>query len=131
MPKDVTYRSLSHHQLPAKAIDQRTEFTDLNTRISKFIEWQETEEGKRANLPKIEETHKDILFTDGDARIKKVELAVEREVGVSKNIVKAINQTLYATNLVKEGNPKELLDLNDLHKYGRKEWKFKGKKLQR
>lgn len=38
-----------------------------------------------------------------------------------KNIVKAVNHTLYATNLVKEGNSKILLDLNDLHK----KWKEK------
>lgn len=51
-----------------------------------------------------------------DARIKQAELEVARAVGVSKNIVKAVNHTLYATNLVREGNPKELPDLNDLHK---------------
>jgi len=34
---------------------------------------------------------------------------------VSKNIVKAVNHTLFATNLAKEGNLKELSDLNKLH----------------
>lgn len=29
-------------QLTNKAINQRTEFSDLNTKISEFIEWQET-----------------------------------------------------------------------------------------
>jgi len=55
---------------------------------------------------------------------------VARAVGVSKNIVKVVNHTLFATNLVKEGNPNELLDLNDLHNSGRKEWKLKGKESQ-
>jgi len=57
-------------QLTDKAIDQRTEFNDLNTKISEFIEWQETEDGKKANISEIEETHKDIPFTDWDAKIK-------------------------------------------------------------
>ena len=64
----------------------------------------------------MKETHKEILFIDLDAQIKKDELAVARVTGVSKNIVKAVNHTLHATNLVKEGNPKILPDLNDLHK---------------
>jgi len=34
---------------------------------------------------------------------------------VSKNIVKAVKHTFFATNPVKEGNPKELPDLNDVH----------------
>jgi len=41
---------------------------------------------------------------------------VARAAGVSKNIIKVVNHTLYATNLVKEGNPKILPNLNDLHK---------------
>lgn len=57
-------------QLIDKGINHRTNFNDLNTRIIEFIEWQETEDSRKSNLPKIEETHKDILFTDWDARIK-------------------------------------------------------------
>lgn len=53
--------------------------------------------------------------------IKQVELVVARVSRVSKNIVKVVNHTLFATNLVKEGNLKELLNLNDLHK----RWKEK------
>jgi len=60
---------------------------------------------------------------DWDARIRQAELAVARAAGVSKNIVKAVNHTLYATNLVKEGNPKILPDLNDMHK----SWKERAK----
>jgi len=107
---------ITSDQLKDKAIDQRTEFTVLNKRISKFIEWQEIEEGRRANLPEIKETHKDILFTDWDVRIKQDELAMAKAARVLKNIVKVVNHTLYATNLVKEGNPKILPNLNDLHK---------------
>jgi len=104
-------------------IDQRSEFNDLNTNISELIEWKETEEGRIANLPDIEETHKDILFTDWDVWIKQVELAVARVARVAKNIVKVVNYTLHTTNLMKECNPKELPDLNDLDQ----NWKAKVK----
>lgn len=64
----------------------------------------------------IEETHKDILFIDWDARIKQVELVVAREAGLSKKIIKAINHMLLATNLKKVGNAKEMPDLTTLSK---------------
>ena len=99
-----------------KEIDQRIEFNDLNTRIFEFIKWKETKYGRKANLPEIEETHKHVLFTDWDAVIKEVELAITREVGVSKNIIKAVNHSVFPTNLIKEGNLKEIPNLNALYK---------------
>jgi len=48
---------------------------------------------------------------------------VTREVGVLKNIIKAMNQTLFVTNLLKQGNLKELLNLGALHK----SWQEKAK----
>jgi len=55
---------ITSDQLTDKGIDQRNEFIDLNTGISEFIEWQETKQGRKANLLEIEETHKDIIFMD-------------------------------------------------------------------
>lgn len=107
---------ITSDQLTDKAIDQKTEFTDLNTRTSEFIKWQETKDGRKASLPEIEETHRDVLFTNWDARIKQVELVVERVAVVAKNIIKVVNHTLFSTNIVKEGNPKVMPDLRDLHK---------------
>jgi len=129
--QDLFFQRMSHvtpylitsDQLTDKAIDQRTGFNDLNTKIYEFFEWKENEEGRRANFPEIEETHKDILFTYWDARIKQAELEFAREAGVEKNIVKAVNHTFHTTNLMKEGNPKMLLDFNDLDK----NWKAKVK----
>lgn len=117
----VTPYIVNSDQLTDKAIDQRIGFNDLNIRISEYIEWKEIKEGHSASFLEIEETHKDILFTDWDAQIKQAELAVARETGVAKNIVKAVNHTFHATNLVKEGNPKSLAHLNDLNK----NWKEK------
>lgn len=102
----ITPYLITNNWLTDRAIDRRTEFNDFNTKISKFIEWQESEEGNKANLLEIEETQKDILFTDWDARIKQVQLAVMREAGVSKKIIKEVNHTMFATNLIKEGNLK-------------------------
>ena len=54
----------SSDKLNNQLIDKRLEYEELNKRISEFISWQEYEEGKKADLPNIEEFHKDILFTD-------------------------------------------------------------------
>jgi len=112
----ITPYLTTSNQLTYKAIDQRTKFNDLNTRIFEFIEWQETEDGMKSNLPENEGTHKDILFIDWDAKIKQDELAVTRESGVSNNIIKAVNHILFATNIIKEGNTKEMPDLTALYK---------------
>lgn len=54
-------------QLTNIIIDQRIEFNELNSKIFDHIEWQESDEGKRSNLPNISERHKDILFIDCDS----------------------------------------------------------------
>jgi len=61
------------------------------------------------------------LFTDCDAQIKQAELTVVSAVGVDKNIIKVFNHTFHTTNLIKEGKPKSLPNLNDLDK----NWKAK------
>ena len=56
-----------NEQLTNTFIDQRIEFNELNIKIYNYIEWQDIEEGKKSDLPKIKETFKDILFRDWDA----------------------------------------------------------------
>ena len=49
-------------QLTNAVTDQIIEFNELNTKISDYIEWQDSEEGRKSDLPKIKETFKDIIF---------------------------------------------------------------------
>lgn len=72
--QEIFFQKMSHiasyqiinDQLIDKPINQRIKFTNLNTRISEFIEWKEIEKGRKANLPEIKETHKDFIFIDWD-----------------------------------------------------------------
>jgi len=41
----------------------RQEIDDADERISEFLTWQDTKKGREANLPRIEERLKEILFT--------------------------------------------------------------------
>ena len=77
-------------QLTNTVIGQRIEFNELNTKIFDYIEWKESEVGRKSSLPKIKETFKDILFTDWDAQVKQVEFVIARAAGISKNMVKIV-----------------------------------------
>ena len=103
-----------NEQLTNTVIDQRIEFNELDTKISDYIEWQDSEEGRRSNLPKIKETYKDSIFTYWDIQVKQVELAIARAAGISKSIVKTINHMLHTSSLIKEGDPKSIPDLKIL-----------------
>lgn len=48
----------------------RLEYDQIHKNISDFITWQESEEGRKVDLPKLEESHKDILFIDCDSLLK-------------------------------------------------------------
>ena len=45
-----------------EAVTLRQEIDDADDKISQFLSWQDTEQGRKANLPRIEEKHKEILF---------------------------------------------------------------------
>ena len=47
-----------------QVIDPRLEYDEIHKRISDFITWQESEDGRKADLLKLEESCKDIVFTD-------------------------------------------------------------------
>jgi len=58
------------------AVDTRLEFAD--DKLTKFLSWQSSEEGMAENLPKIQESHKEILFLEWQSQLIKVERATSR-----------------------------------------------------
>jgi len=38
------------------------EYDEIFKKVSDFIAWKNKEEGRKADLPKLEESHKEILF---------------------------------------------------------------------
>ena len=48
-------------------------------RISDYLAWQESEEGKKACALRINEGHKEMLFHKWDTQIRKAEQAAEEE----------------------------------------------------
>lgn len=54
-----------------KSVDARLNLEQADERLTNFLSWQETEEGKAANLPQILESHKEILFTEWQSQLMK------------------------------------------------------------
>lgn len=68
--------------------------------ITAFLEWQDSEQGKATNFPRISETHKDILFTEWNSQMMKAERATSRCKATSSNLVELVNNTLYSSNMI-------------------------------
>ena len=47
-----------------EAVILRQEIDDADDKISEFLSWQDTKQGRKASLPRIEERHKEILFAE-------------------------------------------------------------------
>ena len=70
-----------------KSIDARTDFEQADETLTNFLEWQDTDEGQAANLPKILESHKEILFMEWQSQLMKAERAVSRCKLTTNNLV--------------------------------------------
>ena len=47
-----------------KSVDARQDLGHADETLTNFLAWQDTSEGQAANLPKILESHKEILFLE-------------------------------------------------------------------
>ena len=56
----------------------RTDLDQADETLTNFLEWQDTDQGQVANLPKILESHKEILFTEWQSQLMKAERAISR-----------------------------------------------------
>lgn len=83
-----------------KSIDARTDFEQSDETLTNFLEWQDTDEGQTTNLPKILESHKEILFMEWQSQLMKAERAVSRCKLTTSNLVELGNDTLYLSNMI-------------------------------
>jgi len=83
-----------------KSINARTDFEQAEETLTDFLEWQDTDEGQAANLPKILESHKEILFMEWQSQLMKQEREVSKCKLTTRNLVELINNTLYLSNMI-------------------------------
>lgn len=65
-------------------------------------------------MPKLEESHKEILFTNWDSQLREVKKATEDVAGVANSVIKNINENLHSANLVLESIPSFLPNVKQL-----------------
>ena len=53
-----------------QVVDLRSDYDQIDKRVTEYLAWQEEDEGKRAGAPKINENHKDFLFNKWDDQIR-------------------------------------------------------------
>jgi len=92
----------------------RNELDQAEEVITTFIYWQDSEQGREANLPRISETHKDILFTEWHSQMMKAERAASRCKATSSNLVELVNNTLYLSNMISQCTPGKMTTTNTL-----------------
>ena len=97
-----------------KSVDARTDLEQVDETVTNFLDWQDTDEGQGANLPKILESHQEILFMEWQSQLMKAERAVSRCKLTTNNLVELINDTLYLSNMISQCTPCKLLSTKTL-----------------
>jgi len=72
----------------------RTYYREVEKDISDFIDLQDRSKGRLTNLPKIEESHKDIVFQECMIRLKHVDMVIYSVRDISNNIIESISDNL-------------------------------------
>ena len=74
----------------------------IDKRVTEYLAWQETEEGKRASAPIINNNHKEILFNNWDAQVRKAEQVAEEAATTTNSVIDYISENLHKENMISE-----------------------------
>ena len=86
----------------------RTDLDQAEETLTNFLEWQDSDKGQAANLPRILESHKEILFIEWKSQLMKAERAILRCKATTSNLVELVNNTLYLSNMISQCTPGKL-----------------------
>ena len=105
----------------------RDELNQVDEAITAHLDWQDSDQGKATNLPRILETYKDILFTEWHTQVMKAERAASRCKSTSSNLVDLVNNTLYLANMISQCTPGKMTTTNTLEQSCYSELEEKGR----
>lgn len=97
-----------------KEVDRRLELEKENKKITNFLSWQNSEEGMAANLPKIQESHKEILFSKWESQLMKAERETSRARATMNGVIELVNSSLYMSNLISDCSLVKILKEKEL-----------------
>lgn len=78
------------------------EYDGIFRKVSDFIAQKNTRDGRKADLPKLEESHSKILFASWDSHLKEAEKKTTDLMVTENNVIENINGNLHSSNLVAE-----------------------------
>lgn len=81
-------------------MEMRLEYDEIFKKVFDFITWKNTEDGIKSDLPKLEESHKEILFENCDSWLKELEKATTDATETTKSVIENVNENLHSSNLV-------------------------------
>ena len=105
----------------------RNELDQADELISGYLDWQDSDVGKAAKLPRIQETYKDILFTEWHTQVMKAERADSRCKSTAINLVDLVNNTIYMANMISQCTPRKMTTTNTLEQKFYPELEEKGR----
>jgi len=104
-----------------KLVDERLESDKQDERLTNFLSWQDSKEGKAANLPRTQESHKEISFSEWESQLMKVERATSRCKITTNNLIELVNNNLHLSNLITDCSPRKLPKVKLLEQKWRQE----------
>lgn len=111
--------------------DLRTYFDDIKENIAGYITWKDNAEGILANLPRIEESHKEIVFWEWEIHLKHTKTTIFNARDISKDLIEAIINNLFQTNIISDCPDRNLSDIKLLTKTWQDFSKKKAKKIRK
>jgi len=92
----------------------RLEYDEVLKIVSNFITWKNSEDGKKANFPILEKSHKEILFANWDSQLRQAEKATVVAAATTNCVIENINENIHSANLVAESMPGFLMNVKQL-----------------
>ena len=92
----------------------RLEYDEVLKRVSDFITSKNSEDGKKADFPILEKSHKEILFANWDSQLRQAEKATIVAAATTNCVIENINENLHSSNLVADSVPGFLLNVKQL-----------------
>lgn len=88
-----------------QVVDLQSDYDQSDRRVTEYLAWQDEDEGKRANAPRINENHKEFLFSKWDNQIRQAEQAAETAATQASILIDCVNENLERANLIQETTP--------------------------
>ena len=111
-------------------VELQHDYDLTNERVTNYLNWPKSEEGKRAGAPIIIDGHKEMLFNNWDAQIREAEKAAEVAATTASNITDFVNDNLHKVNLISETIPGYLPQAQQLQTKWKQKTEEKAKSIQ-